>query len=85
MAAGSVIGFVGGWAMLAQADQEVAVDPAPIARVVTVNALSTDSEEAAPITAAPTITPTPAPTVTAPQQTTTQRIRTRSRFRTGGS
>lgn len=90
IAAGSVIGFVGGWAMLAQADQIVADDLAPISQVITVTTPRTNSQQPAPTTGAPTITPTPAPTVTTPQQTTTQprttqTSRTRSRLRTGGS
>lgn len=95
MAAGSVAGFVGSWALLAQSGKQVAVESS--AQTIWVETHTTvqaqDLITVTPPTASALATSTnttvqsnaaPSPTVTAVKVTTTQRT-TQSRLRTGGS
>jgi hypothetical protein len=82
IAAGSVAAFVGGWAMLAQADQMTGDDSAAVAQVSSFNTPTTDLVVSSPtaIAATPTATPVQpttnsneviSPATVAPTSTTT--------------
>ncbi len=95
MAAGSITGFVGGWALLAQTDQNNFNDSVAVAQVInttpvvelsptatTTSAQATNTAIAA-ATATPTATATPLTQITTKQTTTSSTRQTR--LRTGGS
>lgn len=88
IAAGSVAGFVGGWALFAQDNQATVTDPAAVVQVVSTPAPTAVSAPAGSTAAAEptaTITVVPTATVTTQQQTTTRQTTNQTRLRTGGS
>lgn len=92
MAAGSIAGFVGGWALLSQTYQVNTGDAATVAQVIPASPTSV-SPTVTPIaaratsvaTTAPTATATPLVQITTVPQATTTNPSTQTRLRTGGS